>query len=340
MPESVEKERLTLESIRGSRLPAWQKQGLPRELRSGEVARRAGVSADTLRHYEQRGLLGKPRRLANGYRAYPPEALDRVLLIQRALAVGFTLDELAELLRARDGGRPRAGRFASSPGESSATSSGSSRIFRSFEKDLLRNAPRLGRPPGEHRRQIACAPSRIARFESRGPFIPHARGRTSTVAENERTDREKTLTALLIAAASSVAAPPRARRTAITQRWPSGVTTSWASITRRRATTSFCRRPEGPSRSPRTTRRTRPAATRSADTSQHIASMFSEGNFDAPMLIHDRVPPGVPTMKRKKALIDWKFEKTEAGGRVRIASKDAEGPRRDPRVPPVPDRGP
>jgi hypothetical protein len=57
---------------------------------------------------------------------------------------------------------------------------------------------------------------------------------------------------------------------------------------------------------------------------EHIASMFSEGNFDAPMLIHDRVPPGVPTMKRKKALIEWKFEETKTGGRVRITSKDAE----------------
>jgi DNA-binding transcriptional MerR regulator len=75
-------------------------------LRSGEIARRAGVSADTLRHYERKGILGKPRRLANGYRTYPPDALDRVLLIQRALAVGFTLDELAGLLRARDRGHP------------------------------------------------------------------------------------------------------------------------------------------------------------------------------------------------------------------------------------------
>jgi DNA-binding transcriptional MerR regulator len=75
-------------------------------LRSGEIARRAGVSADTLRHYERKGLLPKPRRLANGYRAYLPEALDRVLLIQRALGVGFTLDELAGLLRDRDRGRP------------------------------------------------------------------------------------------------------------------------------------------------------------------------------------------------------------------------------------------
>lgn len=64
------------------------------------------MSADTLRHYERKGLLAKPRRLSNGYRMYPPEALDRVLLIQRALSVGFTLDELARLLRARDRGRP------------------------------------------------------------------------------------------------------------------------------------------------------------------------------------------------------------------------------------------
>ena len=56
----------------------------------------------------------------------------------------------------------------------------------------------------------------------------------------------------------------------------------------------------------------------------HIASMFAEGNFDAPMLIHDRVPPGVTTMKRKKASIEWKFEETETGGRVRITSKDSE----------------
>jgi hypothetical protein len=54
----------------------------------------------------------------------------------------------------------------------------------------------------------------------------------------------------------------------------------------------------------------------------HIAVMFAEGNFDAPMLIHEQVPPGVPTMKRKKSRIEWKFEETEGGGRVRITTKD------------------
>lgn len=96
---------MTPESIPGFTLPAVMKARAATGHRSGEIARRAGVSTDTLRHYERKGLLGKPRRLENGYRAYPPEALDRVLIIQRALAVGFTLDELATLLRARDRGQ-------------------------------------------------------------------------------------------------------------------------------------------------------------------------------------------------------------------------------------------
>lgn len=75
-------------------------------MRSGELARAAGVSTDTLRHYERKGVLARPRRAANGYRLYPPEALDGVRLVRRALAVGFTLDELSEILRERGGGRP------------------------------------------------------------------------------------------------------------------------------------------------------------------------------------------------------------------------------------------
>lgn len=73
-------------------------------LRSGELAELAGVSTDTLRHYERKGVLTRPPRRANGYRQYPGDALRRVQLIRRALAVGFTLDELATVLRVRDTG--------------------------------------------------------------------------------------------------------------------------------------------------------------------------------------------------------------------------------------------
>lgn len=71
------------------------------------MARAAGVSTDTLRHYERKGVLARPRRAANGYRQYPVDAPDRVLLVRNALAVGFTLDELARILGERDrGGAP------------------------------------------------------------------------------------------------------------------------------------------------------------------------------------------------------------------------------------------
>jgi DNA-binding transcriptional MerR regulator len=76
-------------------------------LRSGELAEQAGVSTDTLRHYERKGLIPAPRRSQNGYREYPANTLDRVRLVRRALTVGFTLDELIPILRERDkGGAP------------------------------------------------------------------------------------------------------------------------------------------------------------------------------------------------------------------------------------------
>jgi hypothetical protein len=56
----------------------------------------------------------------------------------------------------------------------------------------------------------------------------------------------------------------------------------------------------------------------------HIATMFADGNFKAPMLIHDQTPPGVPVLERLKAEITYKFEKTDQGGRVRIMTENAE----------------
>jgi MerR family copper efflux transcriptional regulator len=76
-------------------------------LRSAQLARLAGVSSDTLRLYELKGLLPPARRSANGYREYPPEACTRVRLVRRAVALGFTLDEVASIVKVRDrGGAP------------------------------------------------------------------------------------------------------------------------------------------------------------------------------------------------------------------------------------------
>ncbi len=70
-------------------------------LRVGQVARRSGVNLQTLRYYERRGLLPAPPRTEAGYRAYPPQAVDRVRLIKRAQSLGFTLQEIGDLLELR-----------------------------------------------------------------------------------------------------------------------------------------------------------------------------------------------------------------------------------------------
>jgi hypothetical protein len=56
----------------------------------------------------------------------------------------------------------------------------------------------------------------------------------------------------------------------------------------------------------------------------HIAKMFAEGNFNAPMLIHDQTPPGIPLMKKLKSDIQYNFEETAQGARVRISTRNAE----------------
>jgi DNA-binding transcriptional MerR regulator len=73
-------------------------------LRIGEIARQAGVSPATIRHYERRGLLPVAVRSASGYRGFPAETIARVKLIQCALAIGFTINELSRILRRRDSG--------------------------------------------------------------------------------------------------------------------------------------------------------------------------------------------------------------------------------------------
>jgi DNA-binding transcriptional MerR regulator len=66
-----------------------------------------GVSTDTLRHYERVGVLPRAPRTHSGYRQYPPDAAGRVLMVRRALALGFSLAELARIFRVRErGGTP------------------------------------------------------------------------------------------------------------------------------------------------------------------------------------------------------------------------------------------
>ncbi len=67
----------------------------------GQLARQANLGVETLRYYERRGLIAEPPRRASGYRQYPEDTIHRLRFIRRAKELGFTLDEVAELLRLR-----------------------------------------------------------------------------------------------------------------------------------------------------------------------------------------------------------------------------------------------
>lgn len=67
-------------------------------MKIGALAREAGVAIDTVRYYERLGLLPLPQRSASGYRQYGHEDAARLRFIRRAKALGFTLDEIRELL--------------------------------------------------------------------------------------------------------------------------------------------------------------------------------------------------------------------------------------------------
>src|ERR1044072_8687623 len=76
----------------------------PKSLRIGEVARAAGVSVDTVRFYERRGVLPAAARRPSGYRVFPPTAADRSRSAKALQDLGFTLDEVTDALRAHDTG--------------------------------------------------------------------------------------------------------------------------------------------------------------------------------------------------------------------------------------------
>ena len=67
-------------------------------MRIGQLARKAGVTVDTLRFYERQGIIACPRRLVSGYRSYPDETLDRLQFVKDAKGLGFSLREIRELL--------------------------------------------------------------------------------------------------------------------------------------------------------------------------------------------------------------------------------------------------
>jgi len=65
----------------------------------GELSRQSGVSVDTIRLYEQQGVLPRPSRRSSGFREYPSEMVEILRFCKRAQELGFRLSEIAELLQ-------------------------------------------------------------------------------------------------------------------------------------------------------------------------------------------------------------------------------------------------
>ena len=65
----------------------------------GQLAQHAGVAIDTVRYYERQGLLPQPQRRASGYRQYGQQDISRLRFIRRAKDLGFSLQEIQDLLR-------------------------------------------------------------------------------------------------------------------------------------------------------------------------------------------------------------------------------------------------
>jgi DNA-binding transcriptional MerR regulator len=140
---------------------------MPAGMRSGALARATGVSADTLRYYERRGLLPRPPRDASGYRRYPPDAVQRVIVIQRALDAGFSLAELSRILKLRDaGGAPCREVFAIAAG----------RLHDLDDKiaSLIDLRDRLGKVVSDWRRTLDATPAgtRARLLDTLGTALP------------------------------------------------------------------------------------------------------------------------------------------------------------------------
>ena len=73
-------------------------------MKIGQVASEADVTIDTVRFYERRGVLPEPARRPSGYREYPPSTVQRIRMARMLQNLGFTLDEIIDMLHAHDAG--------------------------------------------------------------------------------------------------------------------------------------------------------------------------------------------------------------------------------------------
>lgn len=102
----------------------------------GHVSRRTGISVHTIRFYEAEGLLREAERTESGYRVFSPQTVEQLKFIRKAQELGFSLDEIRELLVLRDCSTSACSHVKSLVEEKLASVRGKLRELEAMEKDL------------------------------------------------------------------------------------------------------------------------------------------------------------------------------------------------------------
>src|SRR5438552_18942461 len=120
-------------------------------LRTSELARQCGLNLQTLRYYEREGLLPRPPRTASGYRTFPPDAVDLLRFIKRAQGLGFTLNEIKQLIALRSHPDTACAEVRQQAEAKIADIAEKINHLRAMRRDLTRLSRECGGKPQPHR---------------------------------------------------------------------------------------------------------------------------------------------------------------------------------------------
>lgn len=119
----------------------------------GEVSRQTGLSIHTIRFYESEGLLPEAARTGSGYRLFSPQSVEQLQFIQKAQEIGFSLDEIRELLVLRDRATDACSHIKSLVEEKLASVHAKIQALEAMERDLKRVRAECRRQLKRHKRE-------------------------------------------------------------------------------------------------------------------------------------------------------------------------------------------
>lgn len=134
---------------------------------------RSGVSVDTVRYYERRGLIARPSRSNGGYRLFPHETIERIQFIKQAQEFGFSLDEIREILTDGNGGVSECRRVRDLLYGKLTELGERMKKMRDFRRLLQKNLEACEREISEHGQEAHC------------PVVVNIEHRTKTVVHKE-----------------------------------------------------------------------------------------------------------------------------------------------------------